>query len=200
MLSALWPTAVAQSSWAFGTAAFRKSFIDIAGVLGYEIKNSPTQVPVRPEVQIQKAEREKDPALPPPVKQQTPDGSSSSSTASNEAGRDTTGDTKRNAQDAAGATDLVKDIAQDQVKTFKELWEAPRAAFNTALRKYWQKPRPFPPRGCIMVSGFVELESHSAYIMLDVVAFWNPKTRKYDTPSMRVALRRVQQKLQRPVR
>lgn len=56
------------------------------------------------------------------------------------------------------------------------------------------------PRGSILVSGLVELDCPKAWIVVDVKAAWDPKTREYDKKSMTMGLRRIQMKKQPPAR
>jgi len=68
------------------------------------------------------------------------------------------------------------------------------------LQEAWQPMKPLPPSGCILVSGLVELEGPKACVVLDVAAWWDPKTRTYDRKSMWLGLRRVSPKVQVPAR
>jgi len=45
----------------------------------------------------------------------------------------------------------------------------------------------------------VELDSPKAWLVFDVKAAWDPKTRSYDARSMHLKLRRMQLKKQGPV-
>lgn len=62
----------------------------------------------------------------------------------------------------------------------------------------WAPLIPYPPGGCIRVSGFVELDAEHAVCVIDVDAFWNPKTGQYDMSSMRMKLRSFTPKVQAP--
>jgi hypothetical protein len=72
-------------------------------------------------------------------------------------------------------------------------------AFKAKLFSEW-RPAPIdPPRGCIFVSGLVELDSPKAWFVIDVMAPWDPKTREFDPRQISTKLRRVQPKQQRPL-
>ncbi|KAG9242486.1 hypothetical protein BJ878DRAFT_167532 [Calycina marina] len=74
--------------------------------------------------------------------------------------------------------------------------------FLSAKRKFaqmWKPARPYPPRGCIMVSGLVEVDAPLAWLVFDVKAHWDPKTKAYDENSLMLALRRYQPKKQSPI-
>ncbi|KAH8597428.1 hypothetical protein B0O99DRAFT_684753 [Bisporella sp. PMI_857] len=67
-----------------------------------------------------------------------------------------------------------------------------------ALRRKFQPLKPLPPRGCIMLSGLVEVDATSAWLVFDVKAFWNPKTKAWEHRSTDCKLRRFQNKRQGP--
>lgn len=75
----------------------------------------------------------------------------------------------------------------------------PIMAFKAKLAQTWRPAPNFPPRGSILVSGLVELDTPKAWLVFDVKAAWDPKTRAYDPRSMHVQLRRMQLKKQGPV-
>lgn len=68
-----------------------------------------------------------------------------------------------------------------------------------ALVKKWKRPE-IPPRGSVIVSGMVEVETPKAFVVLDVVAYWDPKARAYHHRSTVLRFRRTQLKEQRPMR
>jgi hypothetical protein len=72
-------------------------------------------------------------------------------------------------------------------------------AFSSKLAQTWKPAKSMPPRGSLIVSGFVEIDSPKAWIVVDVIAAWDPKTRQYDSESMRVHFRRLQMKKQAPL-
>ncbi|PBP25871.1 hypothetical protein BUE80_DR003153 [Diplocarpon rosae] len=74
----------------------------------------------------------------------------------------------------------------------------PMMAFRTKFSQTWRPAPDFPPRGSILVSGMVELDAPKAWLVFDVKASWDPKTRAYDPRSMVVKLRRMQPKKQGP--
>jgi hypothetical protein len=75
----------------------------------------------------------------------------------------------------------------------------PMLAFKSKLAQTWRPAPNYPPRGCIIVSGLVELDSPKAWLVVDVKAAWDPKTRTYDPRSMHLGLRRMQMKKQGPL-
>lgn len=75
---------------------------------------------------------------------------------------------------------------QQSIHAFKAKW---RKGLST-------KNLPIPPEGSIMVHGLVEIDAPKTWIVLDVRAHWDPKTREYDLGSMQVLMRRFSPKHQ----
>jgi len=71
-------------------------------------------------------------------------------------------------------------------------------ALKMKLQQTWKPAPNYPPRGSILVSGFVEVDSPKAWLVFDVRAAWDPKTKSYDARSMVLSLRRMQMKKQGP--
>ncbi|ERS96487.1 uncharacterized protein SPSK_01756 [Sporothrix schenckii 1099-18] len=72
-------------------------------------------------------------------------------------------------------------------------------AFRQKLSETWLPLRPQPPGGSVGVSGLVELQSPTSRIMIAVSAYWDPKTRKYDTQTMHLKLRSIRPLHQMPL-
>lgn len=62
-----------------------------------------------------------------------------------------------------------------------------------------RSPPHYHPRGCVAVSGIVCLDAKTAQINLDVIAYYDPTKREYDTRSMKVHVRNIKYKNQRPL-
>ena len=74
----------------------------------------------------------------------------------------------------------------------------PMMAFRTKLAETWRLAPDYAPRGSILVSGLVEIDSPKAWLVFDVKAGYDPKERTWDRRSMKVKLRRYQLKRQAP--
>jgi hypothetical protein len=72
-------------------------------------------------------------------------------------------------------------------------------AFKTKFAQTWRPAPNYPPRGSILVSGLIELDSPKAWLVIDVRAAWDPKTKQYDPRSMHLGMRRLQMKRQAPL-
>lgn len=55
------------------------------------------------------------------------------------------------------------------------------------------------PRGSIVVSGLVQLETPLDYLTVEVIGVWDPKTKAYDTRNCVMGLRMAKKKRQRPL-
>ncbi|KFY96111.1 hypothetical protein V498_02904 [Pseudogymnoascus sp. VKM F-4517 (FW-2822)] len=55
------------------------------------------------------------------------------------------------------------------------------------------------PRGSIVVSGWVELETKLDYVIVEVIGVWDPKTKAYDTRNCVLGVRKTRRKTQRPL-
>lgn len=71
-------------------------------------------------------------------------------------------------------------------------------AFKAKMAQTWRPAANYPPRGSIIISGFVELESPKAWIVFDVRAAWDPKTKEFDPRSLYLRTRRLQMRKQAP--
>jgi hypothetical protein len=103
------------------------------------------------------------------------------------------------------ATKIPSQAEED--KSFLDVGNALRAhyfraiiAFKQKFAEKWKPARAYPPRGSILVGGLVELDSPKAWLVFDVKAAYDPKTKDFDTPSMNLRLRRIQMKTQKPLR
>jgi hypothetical protein len=77
---------------------------------------------------------------------------------------------------------------------------SPLEAFMKMYSQVWKPIKFDPPRGCVAVSGLVELETSKAWIVIDVFAWYNPKTRAFDENTLWLPVRRMQYKKQSPLR
>lgn len=79
-----------------------------------------------------------------------------------------------------------------------EHFSNPVQSFKMKFLSTLTATKAYPPKGSIFVSGLVELDCSKAWIVVDVKAAWDPKTKDFDKRSMVVGLRRMQMKRQPP--
>ena len=186
---ALWPAALIKSFWSFTKVMFVDDAKRIAGILG--IKSSPPP-PSLEQLLARHQQLMKGPQIPskdgPPELAQPPSDGTKAITAPTTSEKSTvTGKKENETEISATAMALQGHILRATM------------AFKAKMAQTWRPAPNYPPRGSILVSGLVELDSPKAWLVFDVKAAWDPKTRSYDARSMHIALRRMQLKKQGPV-
>ncbi|KAH8905798.1 hypothetical protein BR93DRAFT_928371 [Coniochaeta sp. PMI_546] len=222
----LWPSPLFLSTWAFAGTMLKQNAQDLLRAVGYESK-SPPAFPTSPAPQGTSAGA---PGNPPPLpSQHHPDIQRAlqrlqqQATKRPEDIKDPRAMASQNQGDAAygsspspppTGTSHPPGTSPDRSKSDQEkagdlfpgqaaaqsISAEPWKAFKQQFLKAWKRVPEQPPRGCILVSGLVELEAPKGYTVVDVVAYWDPKTRQFDNKSMMVRLRRFQMKNQAPIR
>ncbi|KAB5549598.1 hypothetical protein GE09DRAFT_1223418 [Coniochaeta sp. 2T2.1] len=211
----LWPTPLFHSTWAFAGTMLKQNAQDFLKAIGYDSNGTPTtpqgappapgsSSPLpsnhHPDIQraLQRIQQQatkrpaevKDPRAMSAQKQgDNPYGAPSSSPQSPPAPTGTTPDKSKSDQDLFPGQAAARSLSAEPWKVFTQ-----------QLRQKWKRVPEQPPRGCVLVSGLVELEAPKGFTVVDVVAYWDPKTRQFDTKSMMVRLRRFQMKQQAPIR
>ncbi|KAM0268892.1 hypothetical protein ACHAQH_009875 [Verticillium albo-atrum] len=183
----LWPTAVAQSTWAFTSTVFKQHWSQIQSLLGFD-------VPAPPGPFSQPRTAAFGHPKFPSSGRQTPDGSSAVGPSGS--GKDSTDVQKSNTGPSGGKTSFLKDGALSHGDDVRQLSSEPWIEFLKTLVQTWKPSRPSPPRGSIVVSGFVELETTKAFVVVDVTSYWDPIGKQFDALVM--SIRRIQMKMQSP--
>ncbi|KAK5651636.1 hypothetical protein OQA88_11811 [Cercophora sp. LCS_1] len=193
-----WPQPVAMTFWALGVAEVKSRTVQIARYLGFEVgaggaqPNPGSPVPPLPtthNTQIQKAVDT--------LRQQATKRPDQVSDPSNMAMAPKPPSATSNAP-AEGQEPAKRFWAVDKVRA--GMSESPWESFKKTLGKTWTPIKSVPPRGSIAVSGLVEIESSKAWVVIDVFAWYDPKAKAFDMNSTMMRLRRVQFKLQAPMR
>lgn len=191
----LWPEALTLSTWAFTSALVKQHIMDASRALGFE--------PSKPAAPLQKArvenvQQRKTQGPLPSADRQTPDGTPAGNDSHN-VGK--TEDARQSSDpDSGGKTNFIRDTAMSHIEGMKQITEGPSREFRKKLAQSWRSTKAYPPRGCILVSGFVEIDLPRAFIVIDVWGHWNPQTGKYEAKSSGMTLRRIQMKQQAPSR
>jgi len=188
---ALWPSALVQSFWSFTKVMVVDDVKRIAGMLGLRSGPPPPSLdqllarhqqllkgPQAPQLQG----KDNTPTQPPTVAQ-PPKGLPGSSA-------------EKPALMGKGPDE--EELASKGM-AFHAHFFRPIMAFKAKLAQTWKPAPNYPPRGSILVSGMVELDSPRAWLVFDVKAAWDPKAKEYDPRSMFIQLRRLQPKKQSPV-
>lgn len=201
----LWPSAVAQSSWSFSKVLFRQNMVKIAEMLGISTrkpqpsledllanrKNRAVAGLVKPE-DLAVLPRQRPPRrLPPPKKPEEAD--------NNNNGDSIIAKGHSTHPENAGATTAADARLQMSLTRMKMHLLSAIIAFRVKLAQTWKPPIVYPPRGSIIVSGLIELDTPRAWLVVDVKAAWDPKEREFVHESMQLTLRRMQMKRQSPL-
>ncbi|UQC87590.1 uncharacterized protein CLUP02_13107 [Colletotrichum lupini] len=173
----LWPDAIAVSSWAFTSALLKQHYMDISRALGFE---SSKPVQTFPSVNGGNMQQKTQGPLP-SANRQTPDGTPAENASHNVS--KTTDSSQADEPESGGKTNFVRDTAISHIEGMKQITDGPAREFRRKLAQSWKPTRPSPPRGCILVSGFVECELPKGFVLIDVWGFWNPKTETFETKS-----------------
>lgn len=195
----LWPASMAQTTFVFGKSLFWQHFGELKAALGFASGNPPNSGPPTDTQRVDFRNGKERGALSPATKRQTPDGATAERASPSPA---TTGDAS-----GGGATRFPKDPPKDETKEgvfvpdsiqrwIKYPW---RQSYKT-FAETWTPTMGHPPRGCILLSGLVELETPKVVFVVDVASWWNPTTKKFDLDSMVLNLRRFEARHQRPLR
>lgn len=218
---ALWPAPVAQSAPAFVSTLFRQNMQNVAKYFGYEVEEPAplNSLAAMLKKKLEEAERRaakhNGTSVDSSSSRRVTSASTSEAAAAaagteNAAGlpaANVTADGQQPATATATATasaseDANKPVNAKDMIPFNSLRpgiEDAWAEFKKKLSQTWLPLRPQPPGGCVGVSGLVELQSANSRIMIEVSAFWDPKTRKYDAQTMHMKLRSIRPRNQVPL-
>ncbi|KAK3904284.1 hypothetical protein C8A05DRAFT_13845 [Staphylotrichum tortipilum] len=204
----MWPKPLAMGLWSFGTATVKQTSRDVAAYFGFSTDEpnstqgrSPTPAPQKPGVQraIEQIGHE---ATRRPEEVHNSGAMSSSAatppaTASAAQGNKAigllgkTGLNQSSSKEASGqekprAEDSLIPVASSTTQSWKD--------FKEAYQRERRFFRPDPVRGSLLVSGTVELLAPRVIVYVDVRAWYDPKTRTYDTQNMNLDVRRIRRR------
>ncbi|WQF84209.1 hypothetical protein CDEST_09223 [Colletotrichum destructivum] len=186
----LWPEAMALSTWAFTSTLVKQHLTEFSRALGFA---SSTPAHSFPPVQGGNMQQKAEGPLP-SANRQTPDGTPAEN-ASHSVSK-TADSRQEDGLQSGGRTNFVRDTAMAHVEGMKQITQGPVREFLRKLQQTWRQPRQYPPRGCVMVSGFVECDLPKAMVLIDVWGFWDPRTKSFHPGSTILNLRRIQLKRQ----
>ncbi|KAF8860049.1 hypothetical protein BDZ45DRAFT_703998 [Acephala macrosclerotiorum] len=186
--NALWPSPLIQSFWSFTKVMVADDIKYIAARLGLRSAQPPASLE---QIVAQHQQVFKGPGTP---QLPTKDGPPSSA----QPPQPITNPPRPDKTPLAGKKPEEIDLSSAPMALHAHFFR-PIMAFKAKLAQTWKPARDFPPRGSILVSGLVELDTPKAWLVFDVKAAWDPKARAYDPRSMHVQLRRMQLKKQGPI-
>jgi hypothetical protein len=206
----LWPTPMASSFWALGTAVIGHKTAEIARYFGIAASNpdaqassagasSPGPLPSSHNPQIQKAlDRVRGNSTRNPGEVRNPSSMTLNTPAPSGGKPSAAAPSKVPASTGNPQPAGERYWGEDKVKSAVSAGFSPWQVFMKQFGKSWTPIRPEPPRGSVAFSGLVELESTKCWIVVDVLGWYDPKTKQFNNVMMR--LRRLQDKLQSPLR
>ena len=183
----LWPAPLMKSSWSFAKVLVAENIKAAAYVLGIQVGSPPTTIE-------QVLARHAELTRLPPTKKDSKGGPSPLPPLTQTPGR-----MSIPTQPEVKASEAKKTDSKEVSIPLQAHLTKPLLAFKTEFQKNWKPARNFPPRGSILVTGFVEVDSPRAWLVFDVKAAWDPKTKTFDLMSMVLSLRRLQMKKQGPL-
>ncbi|KAH6657332.1 hypothetical protein BKA67DRAFT_186298 [Truncatella angustata] len=162
--------------------------------------SDPTSLDAKPDTKDEKAMG--------PTKRQTADGSTDSAPSpppsSGEMSDSTTGGRfpgpispfSKSQESADGKQPSAKDVhgVREVSGHTAGAWQALRQKWQ----QVWKPKKPFPPRGSVKFSGLVEVASPKASLVVDVLAWYDPKTNSVDGKTLRLALRAIKPRQMSP--
>lgn len=189
----LWPRPLALSSWAFVTALVKQKTSEFTTFLGFgsaesrnaQIRSNPgstAHLPTSHGPNVQKAlER---------IGQQAarrPEVNDSNSMSSSAAAHPTASNSRGERVSTPGKSPVNTSNAKQPEKTdsieqsLRRYFMEPTAlqAFKDKFWKVWRPMEGDPPRGSLLILGYVEIETSRAWVRFDVHAWYNPKTKLY---------------------
>ncbi|KAK1752785.1 hypothetical protein QBC47DRAFT_328192 [Echria macrotheca] len=199
----LWPRPATISVWALGMAVARQKMSDVAKYFGFEVKDAPSgpglnrsALPEARYSMMRKAiQQMKEQATRRPDEVSDP-GSMALDTPSGQKPSGSAGKVPRGAEEEQSTSQTVSRSSQVPPTTRLTPWQV----FAKKYAENWKPIWPNPPRGCIAVSGLIELEGERGWLTLDVFGWYNPKTEALDVGTMWIRVRRVQSRSQTPLR
>ncbi|KAI0137703.1 hypothetical protein F4776DRAFT_104870 [Hypoxylon sp. NC0597] len=218
---ALWPSTLTLSLWSFSGALLKQNALKFAQLLGYEPNPAPNpslqQAMEKVHQKLKNPKPEPDAKAPsslPSAKTQAADGSStdSASPVEKRSSNPSPAPGSSTATPGSGVSSPVPIIPTAEggkpksardiygIKTTREHTSEPWRAFTQKFVQTWRPIPDLPPRGSIYVSGLVEITTSRALITVDVSAFWDPKTEKFDLKNANFRLRTLRMRTQTPMR
>lgn len=192
---ALWPSALAQSFWALAKAQVSTDTRWLAKSLGVETAEPPPDMEkiiaqhVAKQQALAKGNGLPSPAGPQPESQKGK--AIVPSPQPEKAGVTGKGVGQPNDEEATPGAEIASAIRGHFITGI--------VAFRKQFAKTWRPAPAYPPRGSIIVSGLIELETPKGWLVFDIKGHWDPQTKSYDQRSMVLKLRRVQLKRQGPM-
>ncbi|KAL2022103.1 hypothetical protein VTK56DRAFT_6147 [Thermocarpiscus australiensis] len=204
----LWPRPAAISFWTLGTVLLKQKMMELANYLGFGAeRTSIVDVPRPPLAASQNSEIER--ALGRIRQEATRRPEEVKDPSSLASPRASPTDASKPRGETLGVTGKPPLDQRSEVSAGQRSWgkDSPRSVealtpWQRFFKTYSGLRVPnidFPPRGCVVVSGLVEIETSRTLLHVSVLMYYDPKTRALDQRNMHVVLRKVIPKELRPL-
>ncbi|KAI0008130.1 hypothetical protein F4779DRAFT_618893 [Xylariaceae sp. FL0662B] len=212
---ALWPSALTLSLWSFSMALMKQNAITIAKSLGFEVEppnHNLQQTMERIHQQLKKPPVKADSQVPRSLSKKTQAADGASTDSASAVGKGSTaapGPPSASGTTSGSSTPSMPNAESGKPKSAKDIYTIkltqehtndPWQAFKQKFAQTWRPISGFPPRGSINISGIVEILTPRAILTVDVDAWWDPKTEKFDGRTLSLRLRALRMRTQSPLR
>ncbi len=206
---ALWPSALTRSLWSFSKVLFWHDTSAIGAILRIQTKPQPSVDTILSQTMKRSSAQSGNPKQPAEESPSPPTDASSrafeepshpdQNRALDKSASDRLDELKNKLEEETQKLEKIQKEMKDNTTPLKlHLYKA-YLAFKMKFAQTWRPAPNYPPRGSIVVSGLIELDSPRAWLVMDVRAAWDPKTEQYDARSMQFGIRRLQMKRQAPI-
>lgn len=206
---ALWPSVLTSSIWSFTSALMTQNATAVAKFLGFESGTQPLPDMQQTIGRIQQqfgARPGKSGSASPSTSSPDRMGSGATSGSLPQVDKRSVGSTTTpeamgpgsNVGNTVPTATSVKDMYL--VRTAQEHTSGPWDKFKQTFTQKWRGAPSFPPRGSILVTGIVELETPRHVLSIDCSSWWDPRTEKFDPKTTKMQLRIIRAKVQSPLR
>jgi hypothetical protein len=188
----LWPSAFAESAWVYVSSYTRKYWSHITAK---PLEKKQLQPPENNrELQVKESQHGGKTSPLPPVRTQTTNGAASGAAGSTSSKHPP----EPKSLEVSKTADFLSKVGFSKIQNTEPNIRYSWGEFLRTFRNKWNRVKPYPPRGCIIVMGFVEVESQAAVAVLDVRGFWDPKISGFSPRTTHVGIRSITMKQQRP--
>lgn len=209
----LLPYPVASASYAFVSAMVKQNVSTVANLFGYSVTGNQINTGAKMDPDIQKtlkkfeatqtATRSTSSSPPPTPEASTTSAPATASAAEPSPSPGTPGKTVNTDNPTSSPNkDSDKSMAKNAISYYTTLGDAsgPWAAFQEKYKRTWKPLKYLPPRGSFAVYGLVSLDSPKGRLLIDVFAWYHPKTGQFHDDSLLMQLRSINPRVQRPLR
>ncbi|KAI1331369.1 hypothetical protein F5Y16DRAFT_422913 [Xylariaceae sp. FL0255] len=206
---ALWPSALVTSLWTFSTALLKQNTNAVAKSIGMDVQETPARLggikDQQPFKKTQKTPESDPPATPPRQDETSSTDAPLEKTTSAAPGTTTTpeavGGGSKMGNIVPPAPSKAKEIKDQQViRAASDHFSGPMDVLKKKLVETWRRPKSYPPRGAVYVSGLVEISTARGFVIIDARAWWDPQTKNFVPRTMQFGLRQYLPKQQSPRR